>query len=340
MSRIVYYLGAGASVGQRDDTGAIISGLPVVSEIPSEFDLFRDSIARAEIPEGGAVFQNLYRIDSETARRAQEYMLKDIDSLKDGIREHATIDTYARKLYLTGDSQSLEKLKDVLCSFFIWEQLEHKPDNRYDTFLANILETTTLALPPEISLISWNYDSQIELAYRAYSPRTPLPVFEKNIQYEWPSLPTAGRIFKVNGSATFIEGSIIRFILDDNSISKEMQLIQFYSSVRFGDSSWGFKTHLSFAWEKTKNQDKMMESIVSTVDDTEQIVVIGYSFPFINRAIDRAFFASMRRLKKIYVQDKHCDAVMQSLAAVLPAFTQAQVVPVHDCTQFLLPMEL
>lgn len=342
MSKTIYYLGAGASFGKRDSSGNILEGLPVVSEIPSRFDAFRDWIAKAEIPSGGVVFLNLYRTQASDVEKEKRFMLDDIDSLKDNIREHATIDTYARKLYLTGDNRSFLKLKDVLCAFFIWEQLEHKPDNRYDTFLANVLEMGTLSLPKEISIISWNYDSQIEMSYQAYNKNHPLPVFEKNIQKEWPSLPTGGRVFKVNGSATFAEKTIIPAILADTKTSRAIQLIQFYSSTRSDTSQLGFqfRTHLSFAWENSKNQQNMIESISSTVHDTEQVVVIGYSFPFFNREYDRAIFERMVNLKKIYVQDIRPEAVVQSLAAVLPAGNQIRVIPVSDCTQFYLPEEL
>ena len=86
-----------------------------------------------------------------------------------GIKDHATIDTYARKLYLTKRYRDLERLKSLLCAFFLWEQLEHRPDGRYDTFLANVLDNQTLNIPEEISIISWNYDSQIELAFSSYN---------------------------------------------------------------------------------------------------------------------------------------------------------------------------
>jgi hypothetical protein len=46
-----------------------------------------------------------------------------------------------------------------------------------------------------------------------------------------------------------------------------------------------------------------MESLLKTTQDTEQVVVIGYSFPFFNRQTDREIFGSMANLTKIYVQD-------------------------------------
>lgn len=342
MSKTIYYLGAGASYGKRDSSGNLLEGLPVVAEIPSQIDAFRDYIAKARVPDEGAVFQGLYRTRASDIENAKNYMLQDIDSLKDSIREHATIDTYAKKLHLIGDRNSFAKLKDVLCAFFIWEQLEHKPDNRYDTFLANVLEAGTLSLPKEISIISWNYDSQIEMAYQAYNKKTVLPVFEKNIQNDWPQLPNTGRIFKVNGSATFADKTIIPFILADTETPRAIQLIQFYSSARADTSQLGFQfnTHLSFAWEDSKNQKNMSDSIAASVKDTEQVVVIGYSFPFFNRETDRALFEMMSNLKKVYVQDINPDAVTQSLSAVLPAGNNLKVISVRDCSQFYLPAEL
>lgn len=61
-------------------------------------------------------------------------MLYDIDLLIKGIQEHATIDTYVRKLYLTCEEREFKKLKAVLFAFFVWAQLVYKPDGRYETF--------------------------------------------------------------------------------------------------------------------------------------------------------------------------------------------------------------
>lgn len=341
MSKTIYYLGAGASFGKRNKD-EIEEGLPIVSEIPTEIEKFKDFISNAVIPDGSTNFQNLFQIGSADIERAKQLMLSDIDGLIAGIKEHATIDTYARKLYLTHNYHTFNKLKEILCAFFVWEQLEHKPDNRYDTFLANVLESGTLALPSEISIISWNYDSQIEMAYKAYRYASSLPVFEKNLEDKWPVLPKYGKVFKVNGSATFADKSIISSIKEDNNASAAVQLILFYSQSHADISEFGFqfKTHLSFAWEDSVNKDNMMKSILDATADTEQVVVIGYSFPYFNRETDRAIFNGMANLKKIYIQDIYPSAVEQSIQAVLPSNHTVRIVPVSDCTQFYLPIEL
>ena len=341
MSKTIYYIGAGASYGVRDN-GVIIEGIPVVAEIPAEFDAFKRFIEDAEIPNEEISFQDMYLTRHDDVEDAKRYMLHDINTLIEGIKEHATIDTYARKLYLTKRDRELERLKALLCAFLLWEQLEHKPDSRYDTFLANVLDYETQNIPEGISFISWNYDSQIESAFRAYKLNTGLAVFEKNTVGPWPMLPKSGRVFKVNGSATFADMDMVSMIREYDNTSTAIQLIQLYSNSMADTSSMGFqfKTHLSFAWEESVNSNNMMRSLQETTKDTEQVVVIGYSFPFFNRVTDREIFKIMPKLKKVYVQDINPDAVIQAIHAVLPSDRKIAVEPIKACGQFYLPAEL
>lgn len=94
-------------------------------------------------------------------------------------------------------------------------------------------------MPKDISIISWNYDSQIETAFRAYRQKPGLSVFEKNIQYNWPQLNNSGRLFKINGSATFTDESIIPYLEQSESLAA-VQLINFYSYLGVDSSSFGF----------------------------------------------------------------------------------------------------
>lgn len=341
MSKTIYYLGAGASYGKRNEAGDIIEGMPIVDEIPKEFEAFRDYISKVAIPSTEVSFQNIYMTSPESVESTRQYMLYDIDSFIQKVKDHATFDTYARKLYLTKNNHEFKKLKDVLCAFFIWIQYIKNPDGRYDTFLANILDSQTLNLPKDISIISWNYDSQIETAFRSYRLKPGLPVYEKNIQGTWPVLADSGRIFKVNGSATFSDMSILPF-LSQGKMNHAVQLILFYSNLGVDTSSMGFevRTHLSFAWESSPNQENMKRYIQATTEDTEQVVVIGYSFPFFNRETDRQIFKDMHNLKKVYVQDINANAVRESIQAVLPENRQISVVPISNCNQFYLPREL
>ena len=77
------------------------------------------------------------------------------------------------------------------------------------------------------------------------------------------------------------------------------------------------------------------------------MVVIGYSFPFFNRPIDRLIFRKMDKLEKIYIQDLYPENVKQSLRSALTAeeltsrkmMSRIECIPVND-NQFFLPPEL
>lgn len=356
MSKIIYYIGAGASYGRKEarevlDKGTederliVHEGLPIVNEITKSLLAFKVAVEGASIDnEQYYVFKNNCpcRTKGSDINRIRIDLLRDIEILYKASMEHATIDTYAKKLFLTRRHEDFKRLKNVLSAFFVWAQLEGKPDLRYDTFLASILQMNNLYFPKDISVISWNYDSQFEIAYRYYSPNGTLPIYEKKVDGEFPDFKDFGRIFKVNGSATFGDFNAVSTIAKDIDVEPIVQLIEYYGNLYADTSELGFQfcSHLSFAWEASDKSNQLMEAIKQTTLDTETIVVIGYSFPYFNREIDRAIFAEMPNLKTIYIQDPSPDAVEPSLRAILPEGSNVKIQHQKDCTQFYLPREL
>lgn len=354
MSKLIYYFGAGASYGRKEareilDEGTenerliVREGLPIVNEIAKSLLTFKKAIEDAPIEnEKSYLFMNMYQTDGSSINRVRMELLRDIAKLYKATKEHATIDTYAKKLFLTRRHNDFKILKNVLSAFFMWVQLEGKADQRYDTFLANILQMNNLYFPKDVSVISWNYDSQFEIAYRYYSANGSLPIYEKNLDGEFPPLKDVGRIFKVNGSANFGDFNMVNEIIKDVNVKPIIQLIEYYGHLNVDTSQMGFqfRSHLSFAWETSDRQKQLMEAIKQTTLETESIVVIGYSFPYFNREIDRAIFTGMPNLKTIYIQDPNPDAVEPSLRAVLPESNKVKIEHQKDCTQFYLPREL
>ena len=78
------------------------------------------------------------------------------------------------------------------------------------------------------------------------------------------------------------------------------------------------------------------------VQEATALVVIGYSFPYFNRKIDRLIFENMPHLKKIYIQDKYPERIQQYITPVIPADKLAgiTIVRLDDVEQFYLPPEL
>lgn len=211
MSKIIYYMGAGASYGKKDareviDEGTEIErlliheGLPVINEIGMCLLAFKEAVANAPIDANGHYsFLNKYRTGGDELNHKRNWLIADIENVYVANKEHATIDTYAKKLYLTKRTNELKRLKNVLTTFFVWVQIVSKTDQRHDTFLANILQENTLSIPNGISVISWNYDSQFELAYRNYSQDGNLPIFDKNAHVDYQDSGNCGKIFDLYG---------------------------------------------------------------------------------------------------------------------------------------------
>jgi hypothetical protein len=88
-----------------------------------------------------------------------------------------------------------------------------------------------------------------------------------------------------------------------------------------------------------KQSNKLANKAISNVFDTEILVVIGYSFPFFNRNIDRRIIQSMTNLKKIYLQSPEAMSLKDRLNAVIN-LEKIEVVPIKDTDQFILPYEL
>jgi hypothetical protein len=68
--------------------------------------------------------------------------------------------------------------------------------------------------------------------------------------------------------------------------------------------------------------------------------VIGYSFPFFNREVDRRLIGEMPLLRKIYIQDKDTEAIAQRIKAFRNDYSNIEFVHFKNYSQFVLPNEL
>lgn len=339
MSKVVYLMGAGASYGTRDGaTSAITSGIPVVSEIPSELSNWAKQISQYTWLEHASYNSNSFEV---LLNEAQKKLSEDLDWLAKESQKHATIDTFAKKLYLTKEKTKYNKLKRALSSFFMIEQVAHKADMRYDAFLANIL-TDECKIPDDISIITWNYDSQFEIALNTYLPRL------TNMQYSpiclsWydsSDINARYKIFKINGSATFSDDRPLssfckadeQNLLNDNLIK---EILWYYGNGKL-------MSDLCFAWDNNVT-DYFYNTLGKEVEDANTLVVIGYTFPYFNRKTDRKLFSMMKNMKNIIIQDPNAEAIVQNVESVFPdheALKGIDIQPEKHVGSFIIPREL
>ena len=351
MSKVVYLLGAGASYGRRDqmlsyqlekktnqgtivsrgECANIIEGMPVVNELPDRMK-YISSLLWKDL--------NKYSVSSLN-RLPLAYFIDALDWLQKESARHATIDTFAKKLYLTGDAENYNKLKRVLSVYFTLEQKLNKVDKRYDAFFASILGGAVDDFPSNVSIVSWNYDSQIEHAYNEYCKSSSLTEISTKLhicdKLTTQDVNVGGfNIFKLNGCALVRDkdGSVMDPFGGCVGLSFSRLASTIYNEPKEDDML------LSFAWESLN--DKFVNYVAESIKMAEIVVVIGYSFPFFNRQVDRLLFNNMDYLRAIYIQDPNSSRIKQSLLSVMPNYMIGNVAieSVTDTSQFFLPPQL
>ena len=359
--KVVYLIGAGASFGERDPHNPMLSmdyeyvdrnvhskissnctypnileGLPIVKELPARMEY---------------IVAELYKHDpldhADKTKSSVRELANNLKWLKKESEKHSTIDTFAKKLWLTGRNDDYIKLKRTLSAYFMLEQMSLWPDRRYDAFFASILGQNATDLPSNIRILSWNYDIQFELAYAAYLQTSnlidvekKLSIYQKLVDSNSYEFGDGFGVIKLNGSALMYDKAN-QHIIDPTLINQSLSStsIKNVSSIVNNEE---YECALSFAWENTDEQFK--DRIRKNIDDAETLVVIGYSFPFFNRRIDEFVFHSMPQLKKIYIQDKDPDTVEQSVTNLLTTvgltLSKTKIEKKYHTQQFYLPPEL
>ena len=354
MANVTYLIGAGASAGKRDNDKSIIEGLPCVNEISDCLWDICSLIDKTSIPDDLEWMKPEIGLASVADwENARKNLWQRLQRLYDHCKQNATIDTYAKKLVLKNQQFAFKELEQLLALLFIYLQLQNIPDSRYDTFLANILESN-LHFPQNIRVISWNYDCQFELAYSGYDEQGELFVVSKNAK-----LDTDYEIIKINGTASFDNQTSIATLRLRKEINEKLSAIKDEtrgSIQRQRDQTWvsyfvylyqlcvvGKKdnTHLSFAFDNSQPSEKILNRVNKIISQTDALVVIGYTFPFFNREIDRQLLQSLKPQAKIYIQDLNPKSVRQSFEAVLTdEQRQIQILEIERTEQFYLPPEL
>jgi hypothetical protein len=237
----------------------------------------------------------------------------DLIWLADSSEPYKTPDTFAKFLHLK-NREELPRLKNALSAFFLIEQvIKRKFDNRALIFLISIMENFHI-FPHNIKIISWNYDFQLQLAAETFVQESVIRE-DGNVTIQAPPLidyyPCQGfslrgetgniSIVHLNGIAGFFYGGgfdTFRSFFEHPEQRKADNLLNLYSD----------KTNnlLSFAWEKNSMTLKSITYAKEIARYTDILVIIGYSFPFFNREVDKEIFNIFKqenRLMKIYYQD-------------------------------------
>lgn len=339
---LTYLFGAGASY----------NALPVVNGIPETLENFASqfnpgeryhSIAPIELwgDKTNIALKILYQFNYNPDEQKEyfeklEHFYKDILWLQSEAKNHTSIDTFAKKLYLQNDLKNLKKLKTLLSCFFLYLQTKNF-DNRYDSFFASILNDLT-SLPENLKLLSWNYDSQIEIGFNNFAngsmqeAKKKLNLHSKgDIMYDAYS-PNEFCVYKINGTTNVQKGDFNVESILNNFKSDDLSMVNSFLELHEELSSSKSNPNMTFAWEDFNTEKGFFPNLSRSVSETEILVVIGYSFPFFNRKVDKFILDSMSKLKKIYVQDPHnAKDIIEKIKGLIPLKT-------HDVNGYQEPI--
>ncbi|MES2381420.1 MAG: hypothetical protein V4538_10300 [Bacteroidota bacterium] len=333
--KITYLLGAGASY----------NALPIVNELASVAD---------------EIIKHLIHYKTSYPNNIKNYsdFSKTISLIKE-VAKHHSIDTLARKIWIknkgSADNDEYIRIINLITAILYFKQIEKNIlgydnisikrkspielviDPRYEAFFAAILKDDC-SIPHNFSFISWNYDFQIEKALHFYSDKRISETAEEyKIIYDKSRPPNkTTQIIKINGTSLFESNNnvfdsticnheIYSILID--ALSDNMERLKNTSSL------------IKFAWEN-EPEIKNHHAIASEkIKDSDFVVVIGYSFPIFNRAVDIELFKYFEK-GKIIIQAPESDVhqYIQQLESIKSNLSE-KAIPITNLNQFYIPNE-
>lgn len=337
MALVTYLFGAGAS--------GSVDAIPVVKDLPAKLQEFQAEVKKIHNVTYNASLQG--KLDTELLALRNE-LIEQLEWLYTTLSNFASIDTLAKTLSVTSRTEELLKLKILMSIYFNYLELRGARDKRYNSFFANIIGTTWKELPPSVRILSWNYDFQFEYAFSHFSgERGSANSSYLNIKDRFgldSEMENKFTIFKINGSASFeLDG---KNFLDPTSFLNSYTDIHHDLLKKFGTLQCILpnaiihtvnppRSRLCYAWE---NDRKYVPKIKESIRATNCLVVIGYSFPFFNRAVDKELIGDLK-LSKVYIQDLYPEAAYERFLALRPDLKD-KIEVLKNCEQFLIPNEL
>ncbi|RKN78526.1 hypothetical protein [Ulvibacterium marinum] len=337
MNKIVYLFGAGASR----------NALPIVDEIPDRIQELIELLKSDDLQLSNKdKYDDLTSNAPESKSHYQLELIKNLEWLLTESSNHASVDTFAKKLTIKGNRKELEKLKVALSIFFVFQQALNKPDKRYDTFFASI-HNSLYRFPDNLRILSWNYDYQFELSYSEYSSQQDVSSNQSslNVKHKYGDNDTDERfgIYKLNGTTgLYSDGGWRQYMFAPNlkvpvDLSFVDRVVRNFTAVTYFGNLY---SNFSFAWERENPDKSIVDLAIKNTEDCLALVIIGYSFPFFNRDIDRKIIGAMKNLKSVYFQAPDADVLIERFKAIKDNTSEINLIPKYDTGQFVLPNEL
>jgi hypothetical protein len=344
MNELTYILGAGASY----------QSIPVVKTFPKRFGFFNEYVLQPS-SRFNIELTDLYASGLNLVRE---------------FKTHQSFDTYFKKLFHNDKPEEIKKAKKILNLYFYWEHLsetddskpttpidnlpfwkQSKIDKRYDALIAGLLQPVNgeLKMFCKTNFITWNYDLNLFSSLKNYfKPESTVKEFldeitsDKKNENLW---KIDDQIEVINMNGFFYSSQFDNYInlpecgFVPNTFPDQFN-DEFCKNQLQSDSE-----KIKFAWEAGFDISKIAKS---KINDSKNVVVIGYTFPLYNRLVDLDFISNeflinveMRKII-LTIQDPNSVNIIQSLQELYENnyHLNKTIKAKSDCEQFYIPSNI
>ncbi len=221
---------------------------------------------------------------------------------------------------------------------------QSKVDKRYDALIAGLLQPVAGEnnMFCKTNFITWNYDLNLISSIKNYFfPNATFIEMMEEIGFKNPVWNIKDQISIINMNGFFysdvfndakdiysldafqlLKTRMIDSYFDDDYIAKDAELIK-------------------FAWEK-ENNDGKLSVLQNVIEESKNIVVIGYTFPLYNRIID-SYFLNKRFIygKYLTFQDPNAENIMEDFILYFDAKANLPYMkPLINCNNFFVPKDI
>lgn len=337
MSELTYILGAGASY----------QSIPVVKTFSKRFEKFvLEELSKSFKGWNGADWGDF---------------IPKAKTLASEISSHQSFDTYFKKLFHNNLFEEINSSKRLLNMYFFWEHLtngedstenkedfkkESKIDKRYDALIAGLLKPYQKQLEtfaPKVNFITWNYDLNLFSSLKNYfSPKSTFREFIEKIETSESIWEVENQIQVINMNGYFFSSCLEECI---NLKDEKPNLPANFNSKVFKDKIGNDSQRIKFAWEQ--NDNAITDKANTAISNSENIVVIGYTFPLYNRIVDLGYL-NKRVVDscRIVLQDPQADNLrttfleMFDLPGIDTPNSYLNVKKKIDCSYFYIPSNI
>lgn len=301
MSHVTYLLGAGASINALPDNKKLLSSLHQI------------------VHSANAVLKNTTELNYlETFKNTYLPLIKEAQA-------EISLDTLANINFNNEDK--LHQIKVLIWLFFSGQAGKKQLDPRYKHLLINIRDynSSSFRVRDNFSFLSWNYDLQLEEAYSILAEtdiwRVPNSLYSfPGIHFIKPnalnskSSPDLFQLIHLNGCGGYYYDQEINsynnwYNCDFDSFDEyEKMLRLIIQKFHTNNSKRNALTNcINFAGEDSPLNEMKKKYVSKVSEKTTHLIVIGYSFPYFNRQMDKEIIDKMDMLEYIFIQDPNAD---------------------------------